>query len=94
MHLFILDGVEMDVANPINCLLLERKDFSQHVNGLFCDIFAKMELSTLGSSLTYLFKGNKAKPSVTPGLLVHQHHSILHIAFDFADQKIHIFTTL
>ena len=71
LHLFILDGVKMDVTNPINCLLLKTKELSHRVNGYFCLIFAKIGLSKLGSSQTDLFKGNKAETPVTSGLLVH-----------------------
>ena len=58
----------------------------------FCLIFAKIGLSKLGSSQTDLFKGNKAETPVTSGLLVHQHHSIFHIAFNLANQTNNIFS--
>ena len=102
MHLLILDCVEMDVANPVNCLFLEYKRFVIK-GGLFSDFFMisgnfngslvpftrqwKLCFSWISKeswwpSPTNLFKGDKSKPSVPPGLLVHQHHRVLHISLN------------
>jgi hypothetical protein len=48
-YLFILDGVEVNLADPVNGVLV--------------------------------LEGNESEPSVTLRLLVHEHHSLLHLAY-------------